>query len=462
MTASWADLLRGGNLARSAVVGGGIVMHAINVFIVTTILPSVVHDIGGLRFFAWSTTLYVVASLVGGAVTTRVLARLGPRRSYRVALALFALGSAGCALAPVMAALLAGRLVQGLGAGMLSSLAFTMIRVLFPEPLWARAISIISAMWGIATLLGPAVGGVFAQFGAWRAGFWTLAAIAPLLAVLVERSMPADVVGGARPRARLATGNLALLAASVLCVSVGSMAGGVGGRALALLLAATGLAIFVLRERGGAARLLPRGAVDPRTRLGATYAAMLMLLLGMSTEIFVPYFLQNLHGATPLHAGYMAAMMSGGWAVGSLTSSSAAPTAARRAVSTGPLTLAAGLAGLAMLMPGAGGGVAALIGIALCLAAVGLGIGMGWPHLGAQVFRFAPDDEKELAAGSITTVIMVGNALGSALGGMVTNMAGLTLPGGAQTAAAWLFGLFAAFPVLGWLAVRRALTARAA
>ncbi len=463
MKASWADLVRGGNGARSAVVGGGVVMHAVTVFIVTTILPSVVRDIGGLRFFAWSTTLYVLASLLSGATTSRILARVGPRRNYRLALGLFMLGSAMCALAPNMFLLLAGRFVQGCGAGMLSALAYTMIRLLFPEHLWSRALSIVSAMWGIATLLGPAVGGVFAQFGAWRLAFWMLAAIAPALMILVERAMPADLPSGPRPSARLATENLALLAGSVLCVSAGSMAESAALQGLGLALAAGGLTVFVLRERRGWRRLLPHGACDPTTKLGATYIAMMLLLIGMTTEIFVPYFLQTLHGVPPLRAGYVSALMSGGWTAGSLASSSTSPRVSRLLMPMGPVALSLGLLGLRALMPSDGGAVA-LVGIGICLAVVGLGIGACFPNLGAQVFRFASDNEKELAAGSITTVIMVGNALGSALGGLVTNAAGLTAPGGisgAASAAAWLFGVFAVAPLVALAAMRRFLRAPA-
>ncbi len=462
MRASWAELVRGENAARSAVVGGGVVMHAITVFIVTTILPSVVRDIGGLRFFAWSTTLYVAASLLSGALTSRALARLGPRRAYRLALGLFVIGSVVCAMAPSMAVLLAGRFIQGCGAGMLSALAYTMVRLLFPEHLWSRAVSIVSAMWGIATLLGPAVGGMFAQFGEWRAAFWMLAGIAPVLAVLVERARPAALQTGPGPRTKLAAGNLALLVASILCVSAGSMENALWTNALGLACAVIGLALFVRLESGGR-RLLPLGACDPATRLGATYITMMLLLIGMTTEIFVPYFLQTVHGVTPLHAGYISALLSAGWTTGSLTSSSASGRAIRLLVPGGPITMSIGLAGLGVMMPWPGG-MGELAAIGVCLAMIGLGIGMCWPHVAAQVFRFAPDSEKELAAGSITVVIMVGNALGSALGGMVTNAAGLTTPGGvagATMAASWLFGLFAVAPLVALLAMTRFLGARA-
>nr|MDA8247607.1 MFS transporter [Rhodospirillales bacterium] len=128
MRPRFSELLRGGNAGRSAVVGGGMILHALNTFIVATILPSIVRDIGGLRYFAWSTVLYLIASLFGGAFCARLVQRLGVRRAYRLALGGFALGSVACALAPAMPVLLAGRFVQGLGAGTLSALSFTLVR----------------------------------------------------------------------------------------------------------------------------------------------------------------------------------------------------------------------------------------------------------------------------------------------------------------------------------------------
>ncbi len=187
---------------------------------------------------------------------------------------------------------------------------------------------------------------------------------------------------------------------------------------------------------------------------------MLTLIIGVTTEIFVPYFLQMLHGLTPLHAGYLSALMSAGWTAGSVGGSGLAPHLARRMMAAGPLVMASAIAALCVLVPGspASGWITWPIGLALVL--VGLGIGMCWPHLGARVFAFAPPDERELAATSMTMVIMVSNAVGSAAGGMVTNLAGLIAPGGivgAQSAASWLFGLFALSPLLAWLAVRRLL-----
>src|SRR4029077_19042147 len=138
-------------------------------------------------------------------------ARIGARGMYRLALGVFALGAVGCALAPSMPVLLVGRLVQGLGAGTMSALSFTMVRTLFPAVLWAPAISVISATWGVATLAGPAIGGVFAPAQSWRAAFWSVFAAVPLLLLLVETALPRDLAVPPAPPTRMAFLNLGLL-----------------------------------------------------------------------------------------------------------------------------------------------------------------------------------------------------------------------------------------------------------
>lgn len=173
-TNGWSALLLGKNGLRSAALAGGVALHAINVYLVTTLLPSVVKDIGGLDYYAWNTTLFVVASIIGSVLSTRALGILGPKLAYALAGLVFMLGCGLCALAPDMGWLIIGRSVQGLGGGLLFALPYAMIRLVFDEPLWPRAMALISAMWGAATLIGPAVGGVFAEHGAWRAAFWVL------------------------------------------------------------------------------------------------------------------------------------------------------------------------------------------------------------------------------------------------------------------------------------------------
>jgi MFS family permease len=187
--------------------------------------------------------------------------------------------------------------------------------------------------------------------------------------------------------------------------------------------------------------------------LGALFAVMSLLTVTVTgSEIFIPLFLQTLHQQTPLVSGYLAALMSAGWSAGSITSSSAGGRTVDRVILAAPILALAGMACLAVLVPIAGADDWLLLApICVALVAIGLGIGSAWPHLLTRVLQTAPEDEKTLAASSLTTVQMFTTALAAALAGMAANLGGLLDPGGLEgtaSAARWLFGMFTLAPLL--------------
>ncbi|MGQ9370741.1 MFS transporter [Azospirillum sp. ST 5-10] len=458
--AGWAALFAGRNAAHSLVLGGGVLLQAVNIYVAATIMPSVVRDIGGLDYYAWSTTLFVVASILGAAVSARLLRRSGGRGAYAVAALLFGAGSLACAAAPSMAVLLAGRFVQGLGGGLLYALAYGVVRLVFPEPLWARAIGLISTLWGVATLIGPALGGVFAAAGAWRAAFWTLLPATALFAALAWATLPGTAGAredGARPDGALPAGQLLLLSLAVLVLSAGGVGTDPSRHAAGILGALALLALLVAVERRAAVRLLPAGALRAGRAPGALYVTVALLMIGMQPEVYVPYLLQVLHGQSPLAAGYLAALPAMGWTLGSLLGADWSGRRAERAVALGPALCLAGLALGAAYLPAGGALVPACAGLLL----VGFGIGLCWPHLVTRTIRAAAAAEQDLAAAAVTTVQLFAAALGAAAAGAAANRAGIATPGGAagaSHAAFWLFALFAVAPaaavVTAWRGVR--------
>lgn len=456
---SWGNLLSGKNLARSVALSGGVALHAINIYVATTVLPSVVKDIGGLDLYAWNTTLFVVASILGSALTAKLLATAGSRGAYAIAALFFMAGSLTCALAPNMPVMLFGRALQGLGGGFLFALCYAMIYAVFDERLWPRAMALISGMWGVATLLGPAVGGVFAQMDAWRAAFGTLVPVALLYVLLVWLVLPARNRDETADASKLPVTQLLLLTGSVLAVSAGSISPdpfwNIAGVALAVVL----MLLLLRKEFTSETRLLPKNSLRLNSPLLALYITVGLLVIGMTSETFVPYFLQTLHAQTPLLSGYLAALMAAGWTVAEIWSSGWKNSGIGRAIVNGPVLVLAGMVVLAFSAPLHAQGDRTVLGfICLGLVLVGFGIGLGWPHLLTRILQVAPSNDQDAAATSITTVQLFATALGSALAGMLANLGGLNVPGGIEgtsSAARWLFAVLAVAPLLSIFSAAR-------
>ena len=447
---SWGDLLSGKNLAGSIALAGGVALHAINIYIATTVLPSVVKEIGGLELYAWNTTLFVVASILGSALTAKLLAVAGSRGAYVIAAVLFIAGSLACALAPNIELMLFGRVLQGVGGGFLFALGYAMIYSVFTENLWPRAMALISGMWGVATLLGPAIGGVFAQMDAWRWAFGMLVPVTLVYMLLVWIVLPARAKDE-KARTLLALPQLILLSLAVLAISVGSMSHDVLWNVAGVVIAAVIMVWFVQKELTSPVRLLPKNSLRLSSALLALYLTMGLLVLGMTSETFVPYFLQVLHEQSPLVSGYLAALMAAGWTLAEIWSSGWKGRGIRMAIINGPLLVLAGMLVLAVSVPLHAQGDWTVLGfICVGLLLVGFGIGLGWPHMLTRILQAAPAGEENAAATSITTVQLFATALGSALAGMLANAGGLNVPGGvagASSAAAWLFWVLAAAPL---------------
>jgi len=468
-TASWSELLRGGNGLRTLALAGGVAVHAINMYIVATILPSVVQDIGGLPYYSWNMTLFVVASILTSALSPRLIVTCGPRHAFLLALGVFSLGTVFCALAPRMGWMLIGRTLQGLGGGALLGLSYSSVRIVFPERLWPKTTALLSSMWGLATLCGPAIGGMFAQAGLWRWSFWSVIVAAFGLALAVQSQIAVKASTPQQSRS-IAFVQIGLMMVSVLVVSVASLSPQTWRNLLGVAVGALLTAVIVRvdrRSRNGndnGSRLMPDGAYE-LLKMGGAYACTVLLSVSITMEMFVPYFLQVLHGQTPLAAGYLAAVMSVGWTLGTFYSASRNETAVQRMLRFGPTVTAVCIVLLALLtaLPVFDDRLIAASAVLIPLLGTGMGMGICWPHLLTHIYKTAPAGQENMASSAVITVQLYAMAFGAALGGMIANAAGFIDPGGVEgtrSAALALLLSFALPPALSiyfalWLARAR-------
>ena len=452
---SWRELLGRDYGGATTVLAGGVAIYAINEFITMSLLPSAVADIGGERLYSWVTTVYLVSSVVAATTVGPVLTRLGPRWSYLMALLGFSAGSVLCTLAPTMTLLLVGRVAQGLAGGLLAGLGYAVISAALPDRLWTRASAVVSGMWGVGTLIGPATGGIFAQFDLWRGGFGILAVLAIAMSLLVPIALPARSpdAGNGSAGLRIPVRSLLLLGLAALAVSVAALPRNAVITACLLVTGVVLVLAFIAVDRRADAAVLPRSAFGPGP-LKWIYATLGLLMGATMVDMYAPLFGQRLGALAPFVAGFLGAALSVGWTGGEIASASVTNTRATvRLVAVAPLVMAVGLA-IAAASQKDGASTAYVVIWVLALVIAGTGIGIAWPHLSAWAMGAVVDDpaQQAVAAAAINTVQLICGAFGAGLAGVVVNLHGAT----DATAGRWMFAAFAALAAVGVVASYRA------
>ncbi|MDR6528216.1 MFS family permease [Chryseobacterium rhizosphaerae] len=454
---SWYALLSNGNGIKAVTLALGVMLHATNVYLATTVMPSIIKEIGGLEYYAWNTTLFVVASVIGSVISANRISKLGPRKSYQLAILVFSVGTLVCSLASSMPILLLGRFIQGLGGGLLFALSYAMIRIVFSENLWPRAMALISGMWGIAAFSGPFIGGIFAEQNEWRWAFGVLLIIC--MVILIISSLILPNTKSAKEIPSIPFLKLLMLVLASFSVSAGSIFENSSVNIAGVVLALFFLYMVKIREnKNTEVRLLPSGSYSLSSSLGKVYAVMSLLTIATSIEIFVPYFAQVLNGFSPIQSGYLTVLIAIGWTLSSILFSGVKADFSNKLILSGCTLMLIGLSGLTIISfpMDITSTSTKLVLTCIFLFAIGMGIGAGWPHLLTKVFSLAPKGEEELTSTSVTTVQLIATAFGAALAGLVSNIGGITNPGGfegTQNASLVLYGTFSLAPLLAMIII---------
>ncbi len=422
-------------------VAGGVVLYSTNEFLTISMLPSTISEIGGERMYVWVTTLYLVGSVVAAATVNAMLHRIGACISYLAGFAVLAVGSLVCAAAPNMEVLLAGRFFQGVAGGLLCGLSFAVINAVLPRRLWSRGSALAASTWGVGALIGPALGGLFAQLGAWRWAFGLLAILSVGMAILAPGLLTTD--GSEQPvdrdSARIPVPSVVLLGAAALAVSVASVPHNALATAGLLVLGALLIGAFLVVDRRMDTAVLP-ASVYGFGPLKWVYLTLGLLVAATKVDLYVPLFGQRLAHLGPIVAGLLGAALSLGWTISGLSSGSLNRTRTIvMVVVAAPLVMAGGLA-LAGLTHVQGATAGIVIVCAVALMAVGVGVGAAYPHLSAWAMSDVDDPaEGGAAATAINSVQLIFGAFGAGLAGVVVNL----VDGGGASAARWAFAVFA-------------------
>jgi MFS family permease len=384
---------------------------------VVTVMPVVAHDLGGLRLYGWVFSAFMLGSVVGIVAAGREADRRGPAVPFVAALVLFASGLAIAGLAPSMAVLVGGRVLQGIGAGAVPSVAYAVIGRSFPGPLQARMMAVLSTAWVVPGVAGPALAAEVAHLFGWR---WVFLGLLPVVAVAGSIAVPAlirlgppgarqvqehrltDAVAVAVCAAMLLAG-LTLVAGSGSALGGGTLAGG------ALIVAGVAAGLPALR------RLVPAGTLTARPGLPTTILSRGLLTFAFfGADAYVTLAITAVRHRSPVVAGLAVTGATLGWTVGAWVQARLSETwEGRRFVRTGLVIILAGIAGMVLVLQP---GVPVAAGLAAWTVA-GLGMGMAYAPTSLMMLRMAPPGGEGRASASLNLADVLGTAIGIGVGG---------------------------------------------
>ncbi|HLV26857.1 MAG TPA: MFS transporter [Gemmatimonadales bacterium] len=340
-------------------------MTAAEATIVATALPTIIADVGGVQHYGWVTASYLLATTVTVPIYGRLSDVFGRRPILWLGIVLFLGGSMLCGFAGSMTILLAGRTLQGLGAGSIQPVAMTIIGDLYTIAERGRIQGWIGAVWGVAGIAGPMLGAWIVTAMAWGWVFWInlpfgAAAVALLAYAYREKGQGGDAAIDWPGAITFAGAALSLLLA-------------MGGTApkvltpLGLLLSA----LFIVVERRAKSPILPLSLLARRDVAVASVVSLGLGAILMAVVNFLPLFIQGVKGGTPVQAGSLIAPMLIGWPIAATLSSKAILRfGARRAVLLGCVMCAIACA---CLMAAALHGGRLEMGASMFLLGTGLG-----------------------------------------------------------------------------------------
>ncbi|MEV0073725.1 MULTISPECIES: MDR family MFS transporter [unclassified Amycolatopsis] len=387
---------------------------ALDSTIIATAVPSVVGDLGGFSQFPWLFSVYLLTQAVTVPLYGKFADVLGRRPVMFFGIAVFLLGSVLCGAAWSMPVLIAARALQGVGAGAVQPISMTMVGDLYTVEERARVQGYVAGVWAVASVLGPALGGVFSEFLSWRWIFFVNLPLGAIAAWMLYRKFAERVE---RTRHRIDYAGAGLLISGCTLLILGLLEGGVAwgwGSVVGVLIfvaSAAALVGFVLVERSAAEPVLPLWVFTRRTLVGGTLVALVVGATLMGLSSFLPTYAQGVLGHDALTAGFALAALTVGWPL-------AASLSGRLYMRIGfrdTAFIGAGLIVVGVVLTTLLGADTSLWSVAGAAFVVGAGLGLASsPTIVASQSSVGWERR-----GVVTATNMFGRSLGSAIGAAV-------------------------------------------
>lgn len=395
---------------------------AIDTTIIATAVPSIVRDVGGFSQFPWLFSVFLLAQAISVPIYGKLADTVGRKPIMLIGIAVFVIGSMMCGVAWSMPVLIGARAIQGLGAGAVAPMAMTIVGDIYSVEERARVQGYLGSVWGIASIVGPTLGGVFSDYASWRWIFFVNLPIGAIAAWMLWRRFEETVE---RRRHRIDYAGAVALAVGFSLLILALLEGGTRWgwtSPVTLGLVTVGLTLliaFAFIERRAEEPIIPPWVFGRRVLVGGNLSALLVgaLLIGLTS--YVPTYAQGVRGTSALVAGLAVGAMSMGWPLSSTFSGRVYMRIGFR--NTGLIGCVAVLTG-SLLMLTLDGDSSVWLVAAFCFV-IGAGLGFTASPTLVAVQSVVGWGQRGVVTGTNVFARSVGSAVGVAAFGAVANSA---------------------------------------
>ncbi len=423
-------------------------LAALDSTIVSTALPTIVGELGGLERLAWVVTAYLLAQTVVTPVYGKLGDLYGRKSVLQSAVVIFLIGSALCGISRNMTQLIAFRALQGLGAGGLTVVTQAVVGDLVSPRQRGKYQGIFGAVFGGASIAGPLLGGYFTTHLTWRWIFYVNVPVGIVALIVLAATLPS---GSARVSRAIDYAGSALLAvvlaALTLLTNLGDSSHAWQSPTMLALIATTviALALFIIVERRATEPVLPLRLFGNRTVAVTSSVGFIVGFALFGSVVYLPLFLQIVKEASPTASGLRMLPLMGGMLFTSILSGQLISRTGRYKIfpTVGTAVMTVGLFLLSRMSAST-----SLLTASAIMLTLGLGLGMVMQVLVIAVQNAVAYEDLGVATSGATLFRLIGGSLGTAVLGAVfsqrlaVNLAA-TMPAGAANLAATARGITA-------------------
>lgn len=393
---------------------------AIEGTIVATAIPSIVADLGGFSLFSWVFAAFLLAQAVTIPIYGKLADLYGRKPVFTFGVIVFLVGSVLCGFANSMYMLIFFRLIQGLGAGAVQPIATTIVGDIYASTERARIQGYISGVWGISSILGPALGAFFVQYVSWSWIFWVNVPIGVIAVVGIWFFFGETVQKQVHKIDYLGSALIFISISALMIVFI--QAGTVWSWSSAPVLLLLGVFFvgafwFVIQERNAAEPIMPLEIWTDSLIVVSNLATLTtgVVLIGVSS--FLPTYIQGVLEKSPIIAGFALTFMSMGWIIGATVAGKVMfKQGYRRIALRGGIWILTGSIFFITLSPERGwlwAGVGSLL--------IGLGMGLARTVFIVGIQNSVKWEMRGVATASNMFMNILGNAMGAAVLGGILN-----------------------------------------